>query len=214
MKTFPDLPARMRGLPVDHRGFPIPWFVAWQDGAPVFPAMDARKLGQAWRERLCWVCGQKLGRVSAFVIGPMCAINRTSAEPPSHLECARFSARCCPFLSRPQMARVPRDNYGGTREAVAGVMLERNPGVTLVWQTLRPDMFGVGRGAVLFNIGPPHCVEWYAQGRAATRAEVLESIAGGTPALLELVQADPDPDGARVEFARRLKAALELLPAE
>lgn len=211
---FDDLPARMRALPVDHRGFPVPWFVAWQDGKPIFPAMDARKRRLAWRDRLCWVCGQKLGRISAFVVGPMCAINRTSGEPPSHLECARFSARRCPFLTRPQMGRVPKDVYGGTVESVPGVMLERNPGVTLVWQTLRPAVFGDGQGGVLFNIGKPHCVEWYAQGRAATRAEILESITSGTPALLELVAADPDPDGAAAEFDRRLKAALELLPAE
>lgn len=97
---FDDLPARMRKLPVDKRGFPVPWFVPWVDGQAIFPAMDARKRNLAWRDRLCWVCGERIGRVQAFVIGPMCAVNRTSSEPPSHLECARFSARRCPFLAR------------------------------------------------------------------------------------------------------------------
>ena len=215
MKTFPDLPSRMRGLAVDARGFPVPWFVPWEGGLPIFPAMDARKRRQAWRDRLCWVCGQKLGRVSAFVIGPMCAINRTSAEPPSHLECARFSARRCPFLSRPEMGRVGQAYKGRALDHDApGIMLDRNPGVTLVWQTLRPGTFGDGRGNVLFAIGKPKAVEWYARGRPATRGEVLESIAGGTPALLELIAADADPDGAAAEFYKRLKAAFALLPAE
>jgi hypothetical protein len=35
----------------------------------------------------------------SFVVGPMCGINRNSAEPPSHKECAQWSARNCPFLS-------------------------------------------------------------------------------------------------------------------
>jgi len=215
---YPDLPARMRALPVDHRGFPVPWFVAWTRGddgqpKPVFPAMDARKRRIAWRDRLCWVCGQKLGRISAFVVGPMCAINRTSAEPPSHLECARFSAQNCPFLTRPNMGRVPRDKYGGTLEGVPGVMLDRNPGVTLVWQTLRPNVFRDGGGDFLFDIGKPHRVEWYAQGRPATRDEVWHSIETGAPALLQLVDADPDPDGAKVEYGKRLLEIMPLLPA-
>lgn len=29
-----------------------------------------------------------------FVVGPMCELNRISGEPPSHRECAEFSAAC------------------------------------------------------------------------------------------------------------------------
>jgi hypothetical protein len=31
-----ELPLRMRGLPLDERGYPVPWFVAWIDGKPEF----------------------------------------------------------------------------------------------------------------------------------------------------------------------------------
>ena len=103
--AYHDMPASMRELRVDSRGYPVPWFVAWVDGQPIFPALDARKVMLAWKNRLCWVCGKPLARMSAFVIGPMCAINRISSEPPSHLYCARFSAIHCPFLSRPKMKR-------------------------------------------------------------------------------------------------------------
>lgn len=211
---FDDLPARMRGLPVDHRGFPIPWFVAWVDGKPIFPAMDARKRRLAWKEKRCWVCGGKLGRVSVFVVGPMCVVNSTSSEPPSHLECARFSARRCPFLANPSMGRVGL-NYKGheLNPDTAGTMLARNPGVTAVYQTLRPSTFPDGRGNYLFDIGKPHAVEWYARGRQATRAECVESIATGTPALREMAAIDPDPEGAEAELERRLVLAFALLPA-
>ena len=103
---FPDLPATMRDLPVDHRGFPVPWFVAWIDGKPSFPVADGAKMALAVRQGLCWVCGGKLPKMRASVIGPMCAINRTISEPQSHLECARFSARRCPFMANPRMGRL------------------------------------------------------------------------------------------------------------
>jgi hypothetical protein len=209
---FRAMPRKMAGLAIDHRGFPVPWFVAWQDGKPVFPAMDPRKLQRAIVRNLCWVCGGELGRIKAFVIGPMCAVNRTSAEPPCHLECARFSALNCPFLSKPAMGRVPIEHYGGTRENTPGVMLERNPGVTLIWQTRRYELFDDGAGGTLFDIGKPHSVEWYARGRRATRLEVLESIETGIPHLEALVEADPDRAGAQAELDRRLAAALELVP--
>src|SRR5262245_2742625 len=97
---LPPVPERMRKLPL-HRGYPVPWFVEWIEGVPDFRIMDGRKLVRAVKEKRCWVCGELMGSYLAFTIGPMCAVNRISAEPPSHRECASFSARGCPFLTRP-----------------------------------------------------------------------------------------------------------------
>jgi hypothetical protein len=214
MPTYTDLPPQIRKLPRDARGYPVPWFVAWKDGEPVFPAMDSFKLARAINDGLCWVCGQHLGRLSAFVVGPMCIVNRTSAEPPSHLICARWSARNCPFLTKPRMGRVPVEKYGGDRSAVAGIMLERNPGVTCVWIVKgRGRAERDGMGGVLMNIGEPHQTpEWYCEGRPATQTEVLESIETGLPFLVELAAADEDPEGAARELQRRLGEAMELMP--
>src|SRR5262245_54991717 len=107
---LPPLPSRIAGLPIDpERGYPVPWFVAWHDGKPEFRTADGRKFRQAIRDRLCWVCGQPLGRHLVFVIGPMCTVNRVTVEPPCHLDCAEFSVRACPFLSKPQMTRREND---------------------------------------------------------------------------------------------------------
>ena len=209
---YPDLPSRMRKLPVDHRGFPVPWFVAWIHGKPEFPVADGRKFEIARRDDRCWVCGGALGRVRAFVIGPMCAVNRTSSEPPSHLECARFSARHCPFLTKPRMKRVNGDTVPHGTQVPAGTMISRNPGVTLVWTTLRYATWPDGRGGTLFDIGKPHSVEWYREGREATRAEVEESISTGLPILEDMCRQDPDSPGAFAELARRTEAAMKLLP--
>src|ERR1700757_2055277 len=101
--NLPPLPARIQSLPVDARGFPVPWFVEWfhADGTPFeypemsiragdypdFRVVDSRKFGIAHREKRCWVCGGPRGKYVAFVIGPMCAINRVSSELPSHRDC-------------------------------------------------------------------------------------------------------------------------------
>jgi hypothetical protein len=120
------MPHRMKFLPVD-RGYPVPWFVDWIDGAPEFRAMNPNKWVAAVKKKLCWVCGSKLGKYMAFVSGPMCGINRTSSEPPCHLDCARWSAKNCPFLVRPRMVRREGDGMEDGKFA-GGIGLTRNPG--------------------------------------------------------------------------------------
>jgi hypothetical protein len=212
------LPARMRDLPVDARGYAVPWFVAWIDGPdgkiPEFRAMDGRKFVRAIRERLCWVCGNRLGSYLCFVIGPMCGINRISSEPPSHLECAQWSARNCPFLSKPQMVR--REGGPGAdatlvaegKANVAGIMIERNPGVTMLWICHSYEVLPEGDNKYLLRVGEPERVEWYAHGRPATRAEVDESVATGLP-LLEATIRSPRE---REHLSKSLKQFERWLP--
>ena len=184
LKTTEPLPSRMQGLPVDERGYVVPWFVDWQDGKPEFRAMDPEKFLKAIREKRCWVCGQPLGVYVCFVAGPMCGINRTSSEPPSHSECAHWSARNCPFLSNPRAVRREDEviNNQCLRDNAAGFALTRNPGVTMLWTTRMYEIFRTETGP-LIQMGEPEKVDWYACGKIATREQVLESIASGLPNL-------------------------------
>lgn len=213
---YPDLPDRMRRLPVDHRGFPVPWFVHWQGGEPLFPVADADKLVRASKQDLCWVCGEKLGRWRASVIGPMCAINRTIAEPQSHVECARFAARRCPFLSQPRMGRVPTAKLPADKVDAAGIGIKRNPGVACVWvETAKTKPFRVDNGW-LFELGDPAAVEWWCEGREATRDEVMASIDSGLPLLLDAIKREPpgcQREAALADLNRRRAETKELLPA-
>jgi hypothetical protein len=209
------LPEAMKALPVDRRGFPVPWFVEWTDGVPDFRVIAPGKLVAAVREHRCWVCGGKLGRLKVSVIGPMCAVNRVSAEPPSHLPCARYSVQACPFLGNPRMRRnersLPEERF------VPGLMIERNPGVAALWASLhnsKPvDVSGapIGNGGVLFQIGAPEHVEWWSHGRLATRAECRDAIASGLPSLRAI--AELEGDGAIEDLARATLRAVALLPA-
>jgi hypothetical protein len=205
---FPDAPAAIQALKVDARGYPVPYFVSWIAGEPEFRAVDPRKIERAHNRGLCWICGEPMaGQVRAFAIGPMCAINRLSAEPPGHVECVRFAVTACPFLSRPMAKRRPME---GQMHPPAGLMIQRNPGVTLIWhcrayRKLRID------GGLLFRIGSPHRLEWFAEGRPATRAEVLESFETGEPILRR--QAELDGPKAVELFETMLERAERLLPA-
>jgi hypothetical protein len=186
---LPPLPARIAKLPVDARGYPVPWFVAWVDGKPEFRAMDGRKFVEAIQHGRCWVCGQPLGHTFAFTVGPMCAVNRISAEPPSHRECAEFSAKACPFLTKPQMRR----REGGLPDDLTepgGISIQRNPGVALVWLTKAFRVIQDGDGKALIQMGPPREVLCFAEGRTATTDEIRASVDSGLPILQEAAARD------------------------
>lgn len=216
--TIP-MPPQIAALPVTETGYPTPWFAAWMDeagreappgqGTPDLRVVGRGRIGQAIREARCWVCGGRLrdGPMAA-VIGPMCTINRVSSEPPSHLTCARYAARACPFLSRPRMRRNLHD-FPEEATFTPGLAIDRNPGVAAVWQThqvtYQPD---VG----LFDVGDPVGVEWWAEGRPATRDEVLASIDSGLPLLLAACEEDTDPAGAREALMGQLQQAMRLVP--
>jgi hypothetical protein len=191
-QNFATLPPRMLGLPKDERGFVVPWFVDWLDGKPEFRAMDPDKYRRAIKEKLCWVCGQRLGVNVCFVAGPMCGINRTSSEPPSHLECARWSAQNCPFLSNPRQVRREDEtiNNACLRDNAPGIAIARNPGVAMLWITRQFEVYNDGRGKPLIQMGEPESVEWYACGRSALRREVQASIDSGLPNLYALARTE------------------------
>jgi hypothetical protein len=157
---FPAAPPRIAALPLDHRGFPVPWFVAWQDGKPVFPAMDGEKLIAAIRFGHCWVCGQPLGR--------------HKVEP-------------------------------------AGIMIQRNPGVSALATVEGQVRWHRDGDGILFDVVPISAIEWWAEGRAATRAEVERSFESGLPALEEL--AAQEGRAAMVALAKNADQARQLFPA-
>ena len=208
LETLPD---RLKALPVDERGYPVPWFVAWLNGKPEFRAMDPAKYRKAILERRCWVCGDTLGVNLAFLAGPMCGINRTSAEPPSHYSCAVWSAKNCPFLSNPRAIRREDEVVNNPKlvQQAAGNAICRNPGVAMVWVCRGYEVFNDGKNQPLITMGEPDRVEWYAEGRVATREEVMASIEAGLPALENVARLQP---GGLEELRRYEKRFAKWIP--
>lgn len=203
------LPPRMRHLPIDARGYVVPYFVAWIDGRPEFRVIDPKTFARCLTRRLCWVCGDTLGQYLSFCLGPMCTITRTTAEPASHHSCASWSARNCPFLTRPHMVR--REDDLTAICISSGDAIKRNPGVVAIWTTKQYRIFTDDKGGPLLSVGDPsRPVDWYAEGRTATRAEVEASIASGLPLLRAAAQQDGAEGHAALDHA--IAAALQYLP--
>lgn len=204
-----ETPSGIAALPHDKHHRPIPWFVHRDDhGTPDFRVIRRGGVADALRFGLCWVCGRPRGRHAALMVGPMCAINRVSPDPPLHLPCAVYSARVCPFLATPTMRRRDRDLPEGHRMAEGAIT--RNPGCVGVWSSRTWAPIVTPGGDVLLGIGEPTSVSWWSHGRPATRAEVLESIETGLPILREVAERD-GPD-AVAELERLHQLALPLLP--
>lgn len=193
-----DLPKHMRGLPFDHRGFPVPRFVSWfidgkqapfGKGTPDFRVIDPVHYQNCIKKHACWICGEPMGRHTVFVIGPMCAINRISSEPPSHRSCAEFAAKVCPFLSRP-LAKRGLSPLPEKTISAPGTPLYHNPGVTCLWETQDFELFLAGDRGNLIHLGDPESVDWFAHGRKAEFKEVADSLNSGLPSLITVAQAE------------------------
>lgn len=204
------MPARVQRMPVSPKGFPVPWFVCWFNGVPDFRVVDPYKIVEAIRRDLCWICGGKLGVYKCFNVGPMCIVNRTSGEPPSHIDCAEYAAKACPFLTKPKMKRNDKD-FPAPKTKGPGIMLERNPGACAVLVTKSYKPFRVGDG-LLIEMGSPEEVLWFAEGRTATRDEVMASIESGLP----ILRAEAEKDGQQsIDLLERMhKEALKYVPKE
>lgn len=220
---LPPLPDRMKQLKIDSRGYPVPWFVAWLsekpaegvepkevtpgEGYPEFRVLRRRAVREALQFDQCWICGGQMGRYKAFVIGPMCMVNLVNSEPPSHIDCADFAARACPFLSRPSMVRREGNLPAGGE--MPGVASLRNPGVAVVWVTDRGFPIKRVPNGILFDLPDPSEVRIYCKGRPATREEVRESLDSGLPTLLGVCGSE----GERNDVRARLEASKAHWPA-
>jgi hypothetical protein len=158
----------MRRLPVDDRGYPIPEFVSRLDGTRDFRVVSLDHLAKCIREDVCWICGEPLGDLKVFVVGPIPAIRATTNEPPCHDECAEFAARACPFLLLPKAQHRSVDDARVRKMPGATRM---NPGICCLY-TVHGYACRERPKGVIFRMGRAVRVEWYTQGRRAQREEV------------------------------------------
>jgi hypothetical protein len=206
-----EMPERIAMLPRSARGFPVPWFVAWVDGEPDFRVIKPEGIEEAVKHGTCWICGYSLGMTATYVSGPMCGINRTTSEPPSHHACADYAAEACPFLSRPDARRrdagLPEEAH-----AAPGTPIDRNPGVVMLWRgPSLPLPFTPHTGGTLYHLPDPARVDWIAEGRKATRDEVIASVESGIPLLRDAAAAE-GPEALKA-LHEQVKAFYYVLPA-
>lgn len=115
------MPERIAALPLDPRGFPVPYIVLRDEhGAPHLGANDLLLVDQVIRERRCHVCGEPLEARVWFVGGPASALlngaHSVYADGPLHHECLRYSMQVCPYLAH----RTVRPMGDASRARLAG----------------------------------------------------------------------------------------------
>jgi len=203
------IPPRIAKLPLDARGYFVPFFVAWigEPPQPDFRVVDQARYVECVRYKRCWLCGEPLGKYLAYVLGPMCVVTGTTSEPGSHVECAEWAVRACPHLINPHAKRREANRPAGAIDP-PGIFLTRNPGAVAVYVVDTPARLWRIANGTLLRLGPPLRVSWWAQGRSATRAEVLASIESGLPALRAV---DNDAEANRAIDAQ-VAATERLLP--
>ncbi|MBY3432713.1 hypothetical protein HFN89_00805 [Rhizobium laguerreae] len=133
------IPERMRSLPVDPRGYPVPVNVIRdRNGKPNFAANDESVRQRLFTEDRCGICGGKLLRGRWSVGGPGSALHPDGVflDPPMHYECARYAVQVCPYLAIPSygksVSKIQPLSYGTSKAGIA-----YNPTVF----STRPDLF-------------------------------------------------------------------------
>ena len=106
--TDVEIPKRMRKLPRDKRGYPIPVTVLVdRDGRPHFTVHDHVARMRVLKADRCAICGKKQEAERWFVGGARSAFSIVGAyyDPPMHHECATYALQVCPYLAAPTYAR-------------------------------------------------------------------------------------------------------------
>lgn len=131
-----ELPLRMRGLPKDHRGYPVPVNVFRDtDGRPHFTINDEHVRQRLIRGDACAICGQSLLRGRWFVGGPLSAFHPQGAylDTPMHEECCGYAMRACPYLATQSFTKridsktLDPDKAGGALVLVDPTMIPNRP---------------------------------------------------------------------------------------
>jgi len=119
------MPEAIARRPKTSQGLPVPFINhVYGNGEADLRILDPQKVERCVNERLCAICGEKIGSVVVFIGGPTCLSNRLFADPGMHEECARYASLVCPFLAI-QNVTYARDHEPRYKDR--GVVFVSNP---------------------------------------------------------------------------------------
>lgn len=101
------LPAYMKDIPKDPRGYPIPFVVFGGKDKTYFQVNDSQKIEYVLEHDLCAICGKKLGADKWLVGGPGSAFHPHGAyiDTPTHYQCLEYALQVCPYLAAPNYTK-------------------------------------------------------------------------------------------------------------
>ena len=121
MRSIP-VPDSLAGFKKDKYGNVINFTAKTDsDGNPIFLVADEQKRWLCAKDRLCGICGQKLGETMVGIAGAKIAEAKKFEfdEAFMHEECARYAARACPFLGHERY-----DQYAKVVPVPAGIKVK------------------------------------------------------------------------------------------
>jgi hypothetical protein len=175
----------IRDLPVDARGYPIPFVVMRaKDGTPDFIVNDSAVLHRCAEEGLCSVCGGRLREDGVwFIGGPLSAYDPRGAynDGPVHRGCGEFALTFCPYLGLPSYRGMSDD----TRLKRMTKVMADGRATGFIDPTViptRPKFFVLSRATGFDTVeGQNRHVHYYPN---RPWAEAEEWAPGGTPVVL------------------------------
>jgi hypothetical protein len=121
-------PARIAGLPTDHRGYPVPAENHWIDGVPQLARQDFRRCGALAAHSRCGICGFPMGRTEIryrlFAFEEVQAVKAHGTvrrtDGPGHMDCMLYAGTVCPFFVTQRRSDVKRGAVRGHKAALLG----------------------------------------------------------------------------------------------
>lgn len=139
IKSIP-IPAQMKHLPLDPRGYPI-FFGALvgKDGSPYFTINDERRREAMIARDLCSICGKRLFKFRWFAGGPQSAFDERGVyiDMPMHDDCVHYALRVCPYLAAPRYIREVGVRQSEMARASDGTFIIEDP----IMIPERPEVF-------------------------------------------------------------------------
>src|SRR5258706_4067349 len=80
-------------------GYPVPFTQLCATGTPDFRAVDLEHCARCLRDKLCAICGRRLGEYCYFIGGALAKKKRLFVEPAVHKPCAEIVSHTCPTVS-------------------------------------------------------------------------------------------------------------------
>ncbi len=204
------LPQQMAHLPLDPRGYPIP-FIVLRDraGRPHFTINDSAQVQQCVKFSLCGICGKPLGTASAkhpdkgpwLVAGPGSFYSQRGAflDPPMHRVCATYALQVCPYIANPSYGKRIDDATLDPAQMPAGTAIlatsgtpDRKPPMFVLGHARKLIAFSPSPGEIMFRVANHHR-DW----------TTLELWIDGTK------RDDNDPDAREVMFRYLQRIELE-----
>lgn len=139
LKNNVPIPDRMKHLPKDPRGYPIPSNVLVDNkGKAHFAINDHEVREHHIKNELCPICAGKLLRGRWLVGGPASAFHEMGGylDPPMHDECCHYALKVCPYLAAPSYGKRVDAKTLNPKDSPVGALFVDSTQIDI-----RPDVF-------------------------------------------------------------------------